>query len=240
MRKKRIPLLFAVLTLVASLPAYADNLHITTPDQTAFDQVARDVTASFDYHNLSTAAATGITGLSVGGFASFTPVHNRNAWKTLTGKDPGTLTTGGLTISKGLPGGLGVGAFVAGLSGSSATIYGAQLRYSLLKGTLVTPALTLRGAYTGAANIDDFDYRSYDVDATISQPLLLFTPYAGIGYVWGKLSPKDGIALHDASANRTKGFVGVKFSIFGVLQMMGEYERLGSDNIYNLRLGLAI
>lgn len=242
MRLMQLTISTAVVVLAASLPAYANDLDFGTvpPDQASFDHFAKDVTAAFDYRALGTAAATGVLGLSVGGFASITGIHDRDAWKAVTGHDKSTLTVGGVNVTKGLFDGFDVGAFVAGVAGSDATLFGAQLRYALLEGTPITPAVAIRGTYTGATNIDDFGYRSYGADISISQPLLLLTPYAGVGYVGGKLSPNDKRFLHDASADRAKGFVGLRFSLFGLMQATAEYERLGHDNIYSARLGLSL
>ena len=242
MRLMPFTISIAVVTLAASLPVHANDLSFgaVPPDQASFNSFAKDVTAAFDYRALGTAAATGVLGLSVGGFASVTQVHDRNAWKTVTGHDKSSITVGGINATKGLFDGFDVGAFVAGVAGTNATLFGAQMRYALLKGTPITPALAVRGTYTGATNIDDFDYRSYGADISISQPLLLLTPYAGVGYVWGKLSPKGNTYLHDSSYDRAKGFVGLRFSLFGVMQATAEYERLGHDNIYSARLGVSL
>ncbi len=238
MRVLRFSFSLAVLAAAVILPVHADDLQIKNPNQADFNSVARDVTAAFDYRALGPAAATGITGISVGGFASITPVRDRGAFQRLTGHDTSILTVGGINATKGLPYGIDVGAFVAGVSGTSAALYGAQLRYALLEGTALTPAVALRGSYTGASGINDFDYHSYGADVSISQPLLLLTPYAGVGYVWGHLSPHDG--LNNTSVTRPKGFVGLRFSLLGLLQVTGEYERLGSDNIYSARLGVSL
>jgi len=229
----------ALLLTATAAVAHADDLAIRNPaDQTDFNRVAQDVTAAFDYRALGAGAPGGLLGFDVSGFASVTPVHDRGAWQRLTGKDTSTLTVGGLNASKGLPGGIDVGAFVAGVAGSGATLYGAQLRYALLQGSLLTPSLSLRGSYTGASGIPDYGYRSYATDITLSQALPLLTPYAGVGYVWGKLTPHDG--LHDVSVTRPKGFVGLRLSLFGVVGATAEYQRLGHDNAYSAQLSIGL
>lgn len=239
MSLRRVLSVAAVLTVFA-VPAHADNFRIATPgDQADFNSVAQDVTAALDDRAFDVSSSNGPLGFDVGGFASVTKVHDSGAWQRLTGNDVSNITVGGLDINKGLIGGLGVGAFLAGVSGTSATLYGADLRYHVLEGSAITPTLTLRGTYTGAANAGDFDFHSYGANATLSQTFLLFTPYAGLGYVWGKLSA-NSYGLQDANVKRVKGFAGLRLWLFHVVQATIEYQRLGHDNGYSARLSVGL
>lgn len=228
-----------LIAACAALPARADNLVIATPSQTDFDSFAKDVTAAFDYRPFQP-AASGITGLDVSTFGGAARIHDRSAFHAVTGHDDSNIYVGGVQVAKGLPGGWEVGGFVAGVSDNGITLYGAQLRYAVLAGTPVTPSLVVSGHYTGASGIDDFNYRSWGTDVTVAQSLLFVTPYAGIGYVWGRLSPRHGIALEPATADRVKGFAGVRFALLPIMHVGAQYERLGATNVYSLRVGVSI
>lgn len=236
---RRLVGLWILAAACAALPVRADSLVLRGVDQAAFDRFAKDVTAAFDYRPLLP-SAHGMLGLDVSGFGSVAQIHDRAAYRTVTGRRDSTISIGGAQVTKGLPGNMDVGVFLAGVTGNSMTLYGAQLRYAVLEGTPVTPSLTLGGHYTGAAGLDDFSYRSWGLDATIAQSLLMFKPYAGVGYVWGRLVPHHGIVLEPADANQVKGFVGLRLALLPILHLGAQYERLGATNTYSLTLGMSL
>ena len=217
----------AVLALLVGGPAHADKLAITNPDQAAFDSVAGDVTAAFDLKPMGPSAAGGLLGFSVGAYGSYAPTRDSGAWQRLTGSNTGELSVVGLNVTKGLPLGFDVGGFVAAVPGANGTVFGFQVRDALLEGSALTPALALRASYTGATGLRDFDYRSYGLDLSVSKGFLLLTPNSGLG-------------LQSAHYERPKGFVGLRFSLFGLLDTTAEYDRIGGENVYDLRLGFAL
>lgn len=227
-----------VLACLATAPVHALDFTIAVPNQGDFDKVAKDVIAGFDYKPIEPVAAGGITGFSVGAFGSYAPVQDRGAWKRLTGEDIDGIGMAGLSATKGLPLGFDLGAFYAGVPGTDARVYGGQLRYAILRGSVANPAIALRGTYTRASSVQDFDYDSYGADVTVSKGFLLFTPYAGVGLVHGEVSADPKYGLHDARSTQGKGFAGVRMS-FGPFGATAEYERIGGNDVYNGRLGLS-
>jgi hypothetical protein len=129
--------------------------------------------------------------------------------------------------------------FIAQVGGSSGTVYGGELRYALLQGSAVNPAITLSGNYTGASGLKDFGYQSYGANLAISKGFLLLTPYAGVGYIWSDLSPRSGLGLQDAHVRRPRGFVGLQVPLFTIMAATLEYDDVGGVNSYNLGLGLS-
>lgn len=237
--KRAVHAALAALLCAILLPAHAENLRIANPNQTDFNAFANDVTAAFDYRTMQP-GVTGLVGFNVSAFGGGIHIHNRDAYKRLTGHDDGSIVLGGVQVNKGLPGGLGVGAFIAGVADNSMTLYGAQVRYALLQGSMLLPSLVVSGSYTGAAGIEDFDYHSWSTDVTLAKSLPFITPYVGVGYVWGHLSPRNGISLQAANADRAKGFVGVRFSLLPLLHLGVEYERVGSTNGLGVRVGVSL
>jgi hypothetical protein len=229
--------LFAA-AVAAAAPAHALDFRITNPNQADFNTVARDLTAALDYKPIEPVAAGGIAGFSIGAFGSYAPVSDSGAWKRLTGEDIDGVGLVGLSATKGLPLGFDIGAFYAGVPGTDARAYGGQLRYAILRGSAVTPAIAVRGTYTKASSLEDFDYDSYGADIAISKGFLLFTPYAGLGLVHSEVSADPKYRLDDAGSTQAKGFAGVRMS-FGLFEATAEYERLGSSNVYNGRLGFS-
>lgn len=242
--------LTALLFVLALTPsAYAANADFSvncsagaTQCQQAFRDVAKDLGAAFNYKVLAPAEATGITGIGIGAIASYTPVRNDAAWKTLTGSSVDAVGFVGGAISKGLPLGVDVGAFYSAVPGSGANFYGAQLRYAILEGGVASPALAIAGSYSKSGGIDDFDYRAWSADALLSKGFAFVTPYAGVGYVDARSTPsgslKTSLGLREQSSSYTRFLVGLRLSML-ILEITPEYERIGDYNVYNLRLGLS-
>ncbi len=218
-------------------PAFAgSDFDIVNPDQGAFESVSKDLVAAYSYKALGPAEATGLTGFSIGGYATYLSVDSKDAWRSLTGDSVSGLAQAGLIVQKGLPFGIDVGAFYSSIPQASAQLFGAEIRYAILEGGVATPALAIRGGYTTATGIDDFDFSTYSLDATVSKGFAFVTPYAGVGYVWGRVDPDRSIALDREDVNQARFYAGVRVS-FLLLGITPEYERSGSRDSFNLRVG---
>ena len=225
--------------LAAAWPAQAIDFTLGgSANQADFHTVSQDIVAAFDYKAVEPAAATGITGISVAAFGSYAPTRDRGAWQRLVGTSVTDIGVVGVKADKGLPLGFDLGGFYTRVPGTDASVYGGELRYAILRGTPVTPALAVRGTYTGASNTGDFRYHSYGTDISASLPVVFFTPYAGLGYVWGHTSVDHLDNLDDENVRHGKIFAGLDFKVL-LLDATAEYERLGSNNVYSLRAGLA-
>lgn len=234
------PLTAAALALTATFAAgsaSALSFDITTPNQQDFRSVAEDLTAALDYKALGGAEPGGVLGFYIGTYGSYTSTQSSDAWSRLTGKSVDGLGTVGLRASKGLPFGFDVGGFYSRVPGSDASVYGGELRYAILDGSVATPALAVRGTYTRASNTGDFDYSSYGTDLSISKGILFLTPYAGIGYVHSDTKAASSFALDKESFGQAKYFVGTSFSLLLISATL-EYERLGDNNVYSLKGGI--
>lgn len=222
--------------MMAAGPALAYDFNIVTPNQHDFHLVAQDLTGAFDYKALGGAASGGLLGFSIDGFGSYTRTLDSGAWKRLTGSSVDGVGIAGIRASTGLLG-VDVGGFYAAVPGTNANVYGAELRTALFKGTVVTPAVALRGTYTAASNTGDVSYDSYGADLIISKGFLFITPYAGAGYVQSVTKTDRSVGLDKESIGRGKGFVGLAFKML-LLDGTVDYERLGRSNVYSLKLGV--
>jgi opacity protein-like surface antigen len=232
-------LLLASCCLFAA-PAFADDIEIDNPDQGAFGQVSKDLVDAFSYKALGPAEATGITGFAIGGFASYMST-DKSAWKTLTDDSISELGMAGVSAHKGLPFGIDVGAFYGWVPETSASVYGAELRYAILEGGVATPGVAVRGAFTQSAGVDDIKLSTYSLDGTISKGFAFVTPYAGAGYVWGKVKASGDVGdlLDDEKPSQGRVYVGMRVSA-GFFEITPEYEHIGSNDVFNLRLGFSI
>lgn len=242
--------LIAVLALSSAAPlAWADDFRIDcTPAAgmscaQAFREVAKDVSAVVNYKVLGPAEPAGVLGFSVAAIGSYAPVKNEDAWRTLIGRDISEIGMAGGVVTAGLPFGFDVGFFYTGIpSTGGAAAYGAQLRYAVFEGGVTMPALAIGAHYTSTNNIDDFDYSAWGVDAMLSKGFAFLTPYVGGGYVSSHTKAADGIKqsydLRDETVDAGRFFAGVRIAMF-FFDLTPEYERFGSNDVYNLRLGLS-
>ncbi len=118
-------------------------------------------------------------------------------------------------------------------------IIGYELKWAILKGSTVAPAVAIRGAYTKLSGIDVFDISTKSLDVSISKGFAIFTPYAGIGEVWITSTPNTNVPLlplKKEDITETKGFVGCKLS-FGLINFVAEAD-FATVNAYSLRLNL--
>lgn len=234
---------FALACSLIAGPAFAGSdfdIDNPLPLQSDFRAVSKDLVAAYSYKALGPAEATGITGISIGGYASYASVSNDDAWQRLTGNDVSSLSQVGLIVQKGLPFGIDVGAFYSSIPQASAQLIGAEVRYAILEGGVASPALAVRGAYTQTVGVDDFDFSTYSLDVSISKGFAFITPYAGVGYVWGTTDPSGTVAalLDKEDVDQSRVYVGARLSLL-LLGITPEYERIGSRDVFNLRFGFA-
>lgn len=229
-----------LLAALASSGAYADidfDFDNIVIDQDDFKSIAEDITAAVNYKALGPAEPLGLTGFGIAGFVSYAPTDDKDAWQRVTGEEVDWVGMAGLSAQKGLPFGIDVGASVAWVPGADVTLYGGEVRYALLEGGVATPAIGVRGTYTTASGIDDFDFDAYGLDISISKGLGPLTPYAGAGYVWSSYDiDSDFVTLDDEDVDESRIFVGLRIS--ALIGITPEYERIGDRDVFNVRLGI--
>ncbi|HSW13866.1 MAG TPA: hypothetical protein VLI06_13565 [Solimonas sp.] len=206
--------------------------------QRDFRSISEDITAALNYKALGPAEATGITGIGIGVIASYVEVDDTSAWQNVTGEDVDAVGMAGVVVRKGLPLGLDVGAFYASVPGADADLYGGELRWAILEGGVAEPALAVRGSFTRASGIDDFDYEAYGLDVSVSKGFTFLTPYAGYGYVWSEVDPHGTAGLEKEEVDGGRFFAGLRIGI-ALLDITPEYEHIEGRDAFNLLLGLS-
>jgi hypothetical protein len=231
--------LAAACCLLFAQSAFADDFDIVNPDQGAFKKVSENLVHAYSYKALAPAEATGLTGFGIGAFGSYMSV-DKDAWETLTGEDISGIGMAGIVAHKGLPFGVDLGAYYGYVPGAEADVFGAEVRYAILEGGVATPALAVRGSYSNVGGVDDIGVNSYGLDVTASKGFAFLTPYAGVGYVWGKVKTKGSVSatLDDEKVDDARLFVGLRISML-LFELTPEYERIGSDDVFNLRAGFS-
>lgn len=226
------------LAAVAGTAAAQDFSFTPAPAQADFAAVSKDVIAVTSYKALGPAEAGGITGFSIGAYGSYSAVQDKGAWRRLVGEEVNEVGMVGLSARKGLPFGIDLGAMYSQVPGTDAKLYGGEVRWAVLPGGVATPAIALRGSYVKLTGEDDLKANASTLDVSISKGFLFFTPYAGAGYVWGTVDPSsDFPTLSKVDVDKARFFAGARVSL-GFLEITPEYEKLGDNDVFNLRLSL--
>lgn len=205
--------------------------------QAQFRSVAKDIAATLDYKALGPAEASGLTGFSVGAFATYAPTSDKDAWTAVTGEEVDAIGMVGVSAVKGLPFNIDIGAFYSQVPKTDAKLFGGEVRWAVLPGGVATPAVAVRGSYTKLSGEDQLEYDAYGFDVSVSKGFAFLTPYAGAGYSFGTVSTDPLFGYEDEDVNQAKFFVGARIAL-GFLQLTPEYTRSGDTNAYSLRLSL--
>ncbi len=230
----------ALALLAAGLPAAALDVQISPGStQANFASISRDIISTISYKALEPAEATGMKGFGAGVFGSYVTVEDAAAWRNVTGQDVDALGLLGVAITKGLPLNLDAGGFYSLVPNTNVKIYGAQVRYAFLPGSTAMPAVAVRGNWSRAAGIRNFDAEVFGVDLSVSKGFAVSTPYAGIGYVSGTSDPNGTIGLSKVDVDALRVFAGLRLSL-GFFALTPEYERIGDNNSLSLKLGFSI
>lgn len=233
---KRILFFAALLAIVQPLQAADDIDNIGALAQDEFAGLSDDLNAILAYRGVQPAEPLGIIGFDVGVEATYIDVESRSAWQTATGDDLSGVPVARIAVNKGLPLGFDVGAFYSTVPGSNARLVGGQLRYAIVEGGVVTPAIGVRAAVTRLEGVDDLDGDTRSLDVSISKGFGPVTPYAGYGKVWGKFTPAASTGLQPVEPEENRAYAGVRFSLL-VLQISVEAEKMGERTGYTAKFG---
>lgn len=228
----------ASLALVAGvLPAHAADFNslgaLTSAEWT---QLTQDLGAAFSYKGVTPATPLGTLGFDVGLEVTDTKLENASALARAGAGSHSHLIIPKLHITKGIFGGLDVGAFVGGSSEIGAALYGAHLSYAFLDDTLTTPAVALRVSGTKASGLGDLSIGTAAADVLVSKKLALVTPYAGGGLVRVQATAHN-TALEEKSFNKGRGFAGLNLYLIGA-NLAFEVEKMGGNTSLSAKIGM--
>lgn len=243
-----------LLLLVMAMPAAAKS-NITLPPgftQDDFKGLSRDLGLAISYVPLATAEPLGdkLPGLDIGVEATAVSLDTNSAyWQKINAvnaalgdsKIPSTLPFPKFHVQVGLPiVPIDLGYVYSSVPGTDIKYMGGEIKYAILTGTAVTPALALRGAYTKLSGVPDLDINTKSLDLSISKGFAIITPYAGYARVWISSKEKSTLivpALQDEDLSEGKAFVGAKLTFFPLMNLVAEAD-FAKVNSYSLRLNL--
>jgi len=230
------------LLLAAVAPVFASDKidRIDQLGQSEFRALSEDLGAAFSYKAVVSVEATGVAGFDLGAEVTATKLQHRAAWdQASSGSAPPTLYIPKVHAHKGLPGGFDVGASYATAPTSDINVVGAELRYALVRGDAVTPAVGLRATYTRLNGVDQLDLVTRGLDIGVSKGFALVTPYAGVGRIWVDSSPRDVATLTDENFSENKYYLGARLNL-GLGSVTFEGDRTGTTTSYSVKLGVRL
>lgn len=228
----------ALALVAAPVRAATDLDNINALAQSQFRLLSEDLGAALSYKALIPAEPLGTTGFDLGVEVTATALQNTAVFDiAMTSDSPDYLIVPKVHVHKGLPFGIDIGAFLAGVPDSNIRLWGGELRYAILQGSTATPALAVRGSYTRLSGVNQLEFSTTGVDLSISKGFAFVTPYAGGGMVWVRSTPDiPGTSLQKEDFSLGKYFVGVNMN-FAVINIAIEADKTGDAASYGLKLG---
>lgn len=216
-------LLVTLIVIAIASPARAEDIFVRDLAQNEFRELAREVGLAITPYQLRPAEGLGFPGFDLGAEVTVLDINEkRTYWQdavTNPGDLPSFVAVPKLHANVGLPLGIDLGAYFGAVPGSNVRLYGGEVKWAVIRGGVLWPAVALRGAYTELAGVDELDLNTKALDASVSKGLGPVTPYVGAGRVWMEAEPKGAAAAPPVSLQREteqedRVFVGVRLSAF--------------------------
>ncbi len=231
-----------VLTMVLlSSIAFAGEFEIQpTMTQSQFESLAKEMGAIVTPTPNSPAEPLKTLGFDIALETSVIDIddeqgHWENAWDD--GDPSGMALVTRVHVQKGFPFGLDLGASVSKGHTIPFTAITGEVKYALLKGTIATPAISVKGSFTKVFGMDDMSINTLSAGAYISKGILMFTPYAGIETVYTMASDDSGNDFDKVNTNVARGLVGLQFSPLPLISINAEVAK-GEVLQYGLKAGV--
>lgn len=220
--------LLSLSLLAFSLPSIAStNFNsLGTLSSSEFSALAKDFTAAASYKAVQPGEPLGLTGFDMGFEMTGTQLKSDAVWKK-AGADISILPLPKLHLTKGLPADIDVGISLSAVPNSNIKLIGGELRYAIVTGNVALPAISVRATYTQLSGVDQLELNTKGLELTASKGFLNFTPYIGLGHVWGDVTANVG-GLGSASVSEEKYFGGLNLNL-GLINYALEADRTGKN-----------
>jgi hypothetical protein len=221
----------------AAASAQAQSVNTALISALAFKSLVEDTGAMASYRAQLPSEPQGLTGFDLGFSLTQANLQQTERYAVGTQGLRSTMRWASLHAHKGLPMGWDIGAFISQGMDSQAKSNGidqrgVELRYALLEGGTVTPALALRASATELSGIQGYQLKTQGMDLSVSKGFAMFTPYAGFGVVRAK--GQAGPVNESVTLNKT--FMGIGTNLL-LINLNLEYDKTGDVPSYSLKAG---
>lgn len=236
--RRLLPLSLGVAIATGFSTTHAGELtNFSAMRQADFLALSKDLSAATSTKAIEPAAPLGLSGFDVSAAATLTQVQAGSVWTQVAGSNPDQLMQTKLSVSKGLPWGVDVGAFASKVPTSNISASGFHVKYALFSGHSFAPALALRASHSRMGGVSAMDLSNTGYEVLVSKGFLGLTPYAGLGVVHSTAKVNGTSTLSTESFNQHKVFVGASWTML-LLNFSTEYDRTGASASYALKAGL--
>ena len=236
-----------VLLLFWAVPAIAADISFQPGmTQQFFKDFSKDAAGVLLYRAVAPAAPLGLTGFDIGVEVTATGVDNDKSYWKKAFKDqnpPSYMFAPKLHVQKGLPFDFDVGLVYSEVPGTNIQYIGGEVKYAIVSGGVLWPAVAVRGSYTQLFGVDQLDFKTYGLEVTASKGFgvgLKIIPYASIGQHWADSTPKSlptGVQLSNETFSLTRCAVGAKLQML-VFALTAEVDYVQVPS-YTLRAGVS-
>lgn len=245
---KRTLCLVGAVALLAGAASAKDIRFGVDLAQEQFKELSKEAGVALSYKNVAPTAPLGLTGFDIGVEATAIDIEDKAFyWQAaFEGDAPSHLVIPRVRVRKGLPFGIDIGAMYTEVPNSNVKLYGGEISKAILDGTAATPALGVRATYTKLSGVDDLDFQTVGVDASISKGFLIVTPYVGAGAVYvmseakgqlQELSTAAGSPLKEEKFWQPRVFGGLELKPLPFFRLLAEAEYSERPN-YSLKLAV--
>ena len=212
----------------------ADSLNsLSALSQNQFSDLVENLGAGTHYKGVSPGEGQGLLGFDVGLVLSSTEIDSNLFDTASSGSFDGSdINLARVQVLKGLPFGLDIGASLSKAIDSDISVVGAELRYSLIDGGMITPSLAVRASYSRMEGIDDLDLSNGALELTLSKGFVMLTPYAGVGIVQTRAES----GLDSETVEQNKLYVGLTINLGVAITL--EADQTGDYKSYSAKAGL--
>jgi hypothetical protein len=236
-----------VLLLLLAAPAIAGDISFQPGmTQQFFKDFSKDAAGILLYRAVTPAEPLGITGFDVGVEITATGVDDKKDYWKKAFKDsdaPSFLVAPKLHAQKGLPFGFDVGLVYSAIPGTNVQYIGGEVKYAVVSGNVLLPAIAVRGSYTTLLGVDQLEFKTYGMEVTASKGVGVgakIIPYASIGQHWSESTPKNlpsTLHLSSESFSQTRYAAGAKFQLL-LFSVTAEVDYVEVPS-YTLRAGIS-
>ncbi len=236
--------LVAAITPAAALAA-EDDLIIRNLTQDEFRQLAREAGIGLSAYQTRPAAPLGFLRFDAGVEVTAVDINeDRGYWSRAfeDGDAPSLLPVPKAHVTVGLPLGLDLGGLYGYVPDSNIRLWGAEVKWAVIGGGAVWPALAIRGGYTSLEGVDELELTTKSVDASVSKGFGPVTPYVGAGRIWIEGEPREAaaeppVSLTEVSPVEDRLFAGLRLRLaFLSLAAEASWSRVPA---YTLRLNVS-
>lgn len=240
-----VTILCAILFSTKMVYKAEAKFDLSDTSQNIFNDFCEEISPVFTYKSFGIAAPLGILGFEACLEANGATIDS-DIINDILNDAPSMVFIPRLAVRKGLPFKIDIGAIYSPMEieDESFNLTGFEIKYSIIEGSAVLPAVSVRGNYLALNGIDDFDVSSFGADVLISKGLgvdILFklVPYGGLSYNNITITPNNIFDLDEVKSNALSLFLGLRLSLsMTKWNIKLDYDQKTNNMNYGLSVGI--